>query len=230
MGARAVSVHWRPMAGPNKKKRRRSRHRGDPQRAAIAAQREEARRRAREERRLTAIAAEKREKRLKAARRVVTWTVGGVALIALALFLFRPAPEVDGVSTPEELEATALAVGESFDYGTPTPTSGPYLEGDPTCGVFAGEMRPEDAVTALHYGAVVVWHDPELGEADVAALAALATDAETHVVVSPNASLDSPIVATAWNRLLSYEGAADVADFIDTYRKRGPDSADCPVS
>jgi hypothetical protein len=218
------------MAGTKKKKRRRSRHRGDPNRAEIAARREEARRQAREERRLAAIAAEKRERRRKVFRRVTTWTLGGVALAALALFLFRSAPEIDGVVTPDEQEAVALAAGETFDYGTPAPTSGPYLESDPSCGVFAEEISAEDAVTALYHGAVVIWHSPDLGEADVAELAALAADAETYVVVSPNASLDSPIVATAWNRLLDYDTPADAAEFIETYRKRGPGSADCPVS
>jgi hypothetical protein len=218
------------MAGPQKKKRRRSRHHRDPRRAEIAAQREEARKRAREERRLAAIAEEKRLRRRKQLKRMGTWTVAGVGLAALALFLFRPDPEIEGVVISEESDVRVLEDGEAFDYGSAAPTSGPYLDGDPICGVFAEPVDPTAAVTALYYGAVVVWHAPELAEDEIAALSALATDAESHVVVSPNSGLDEVIVATSWNRLRAYDNADATAEFIKTYRKRGPASADCPVS
>lgn len=218
------------MAGAQKKKRRRSRHQGDPERAEIAARREEARRRAREERRAAALAEEQRTRRRKSVRRIVVWTAGGAALIAVGLLVFRPAPEVEGVDTPDELDTRILAAGEAFEYPSSTPTSGPYRDEDPVCGVFPDQIDPEAAVTALYYGAVVVWHDPDLPASELSVLSGLAADAETHVVVSPNTGLDAPIVATAWNRLKTYERADAAADFIETYRTRGPESADCPVS
>jgi len=45
------------------------------------------------------------------------------------------------------------------------------------------------------------------------------------VILSPNAELSQPVVVTAWNRLKAYDGAdAELEQFIETYRNRGPES------
>lgn len=228
--AAATLVHCRPMAKPGKKKSRRQRRRHDPRRAEAAAQREEARRRVREERRQAAVAEEKRRRRRALLRRWATYAAVGIGVVALALFLFRTEPEVDGVTVPAEIEATQLAEGGTFDYGTATPTSGPYLPGEPECGVFPEEITPEQAATAVYHGAIVLWHRPDADVATIAALAAAAGEYDSQVVVSPNAAITDTVVATAWNRLLGFDAVDDgVGEFLDKYRGRGPGEADCPI-
>ena len=83
---------------------------------------------------------------------------------------------------------------------------------------------------ALEHGTVVLWYDinnPDLGSA----LAALMTNWDSHVIVSPSSELDAPIVATAWNRRMQFsEVSADVDAFIDTYRYRGPENVPCDIA
>ncbi|NQV05102.1 DUF3105 domain-containing protein [bacterium] len=212
-----------------KKKRRRNRN--DPDRAEKAAQRAEALRRDREEKAAAAAAAERRAAIGKRIRSLLVPALVGIGVIAAGYLVFKPAPEVDDVQQPPAIESTieVLAAGETFDYGTPTPTNGPYRDGDATCGVSTEPVALEDAVAALRVGAVVLWHQ-EGDTTTAAALAALAGEYESHVVVSPNPDITDTVVATSWNRLLAYDTPGDgVAEFLDTYRDRGDQNGDCPI-
>jgi len=208
------------------KKRRRDRH--DPNRTRRAQQREEARRREREERAAEAAAKERRDRILKRVRSLALPALVGISVIVIAAIIFRQAPEIEGVERPAELDIVALEEGETFDYGTATPTSGPYAPGDPVCGVFGEPLAPERAVAALRVGAVVLWHAPD-DTTTATALAEISDRFGSHVIVSPNDSLLGGVVATGWNRLLAY-GSVDegVEAFVDTYRTRGPEDGDCP--
>ena len=210
-------------------KRRRSRN--DPQRKQAQHQREEARRRLAEERRAQAEAEAQKAKRMALVRRLGLPAFAGIAVFAVALVLFRPARELPGVQRPVEIEAQELAAGATYDYGSDTPTSGPYLPGDPTCGMYATQVTPEDAVTALYHGGVVLWYSPELGAEEVIELAALAGEYPAEVLLSRNAAIDEPIIATAWGRLRGYDGPGDdVKEFVDVYKGRGPGDGTCPTS
>jgi len=211
-----------------KKKRRRNRR--DPHRAEAAAQREEARRRQREERRQAALAQQKRDARLALFKRWGRFALVGASVTLIALLIFRQTPEVEGVEAPAEIRALQLADGEVFDYGTDTPTSGNYYKDQQACGVFDERISNEAAATAIYYGAVVLWYSPDLPAADLAELLTTAGAYDSHVVVSPQEGLSAPIVATAWNRLMRYDAAADVGEFLDIYRKRAPGTDDCPVA
>jgi len=214
------------MAHPKNRKKAQRRSRHDPERAKIQAQREEARQREREQRRMEEEAREKREKLKKRLRSLIGPALVGIGVFTVAFIVFRPSNEVDGVERPEEIPAEVLAAGETFDYGTPAPTSGPYSAEAPTCGVFTEQVAPEDAVAALHAGAVVLWHQP--GETQAAAdLEAIAALFESHVLVSPNDGIESPVVATAWNRRMAYDEGAPATEFVETYRS--PDDGDCPI-
>ena len=215
------------MSGPQTKKRKRNRH--DPGRARAAAQREEAKRLQREERRKAAASEERKQKWVTLLKRWGRYALIGTAVTVVALFLFRADPEVEGVEAPAEIRAVFLEPGETFDYGTSTPTSGEFLEGDPACGVFDEQIASEEAATAIYYGAVVLWYQPDLPSTELEALLAAAGEYDSHVVVSPQEGLDDPIIATAWNRLMRYESAEGVAEFLDIYRKRAAGDGDCPM-
>lgn len=51
------------------------------------------------------------------------------------------------------------------------------------------------------------------------------------MLISANASLDQPVVATAWNRLKAYDAADDpeITEFVETYRRRGPERQPCDL-
>ena len=215
------------MAESQKKKRKRNRH--DPKRARAATQREEAKRQQREERRKAAVAEERKQRWLTTLKRWGRYLLIGGAVTAVALWAFRPTPEVEGVTIHPQIETGELVPGATFDYGISTPTSGMYYKDAQACGIFEEEITAEEAATAIFYGAVVLWYQPDLPAADLAELVAIAGGYPSHVVVSPQDGLESPIVATSWKRLMNYDSAEDVGEFLDIYRRRGPEDGACPT-
>jgi hypothetical protein len=222
---RRVAVHLPVMA----KSRSRKKASAKPSPEAIA-QREEARRQAAAERRAKAEAEQRRKALKDRLRKLVLPVVGTIAVFAIALFVMRPAPEVTDAVQVAEVEARELAADETFDYGTPTPTSGPYAPGDPVCRVYPEGLEPEEAVAILRVGGVVLWHRPD-DEALAAGLAEYAGSFESHVAVAPNPALDAPIVATAWVRLKAYDDVASLVedDFAGVYRQQRAEDGDCPA-
>lgn len=154
--------------------------------------------------------------------------VGIVGLIATGLwFGLRPDPELSGAVRVADDGGGHVA---DATYASASPTSGAHEGTAPSCGLYSSQLEAPLAVHALEHGAVVIWYDaerPELGTK----LSELVDGYPSHVIVSPNNRLETPVIATAWNRLKSFSGAEpEVRDFIDAYRFRGPEREPCERS
>lgn len=199
----------------------------DPQKAADKRARREERQRLEAEARAQAA----RKARL---RKVALGSLGGIAAVALAVILVvsltGSSPEVEGVERPPELGRDHLEQGEAANYPTATPTSGPHATGAAPCGVYSSPLPLEFAVHDLEHGVVVVWYRPDLENDLLPSLRTLISQWDSHVIVSPNPGISDPIVATAWNRLKRFDTVEPgLAEFIDTYRKRGPEAVACNI-
>ena len=138
------------------------------------------------------------------------------------------ADELPGVSQQAYDGRDHVESGQAVAYATATPTSGTHAASSPRCGVFAQQMPAEFAVHSLEHGAVVIWYRPSLATEEISGLEAVVNRFDDRVILSPNAELSQPVVATAWNRLKAYEGAdPELEQFIETYRNRGPESVRC---
>ena len=136
----------------------------------------------------------------------------------------QPGPELADVEKLRD-DGRGHVVGAS--YSSDTPTSGAHDSRAPRCGVYSTPLEPSLAVHALEHGAVVLWYQIDSPELAVD-LAEVADEWDSHVIITSSTTLDEPIVATAWNRRKTYtEVTTDLADFIDTYRRRGPEQVSC---
>lgn len=150
-----------------------------------------------------------------------------VAVGAGAFVLFRPDREVDGVIKPANRGRGHIAAAT---YDAPTPTSGQHSASAPACGSASQGLALDLAVHALEHGTVVVWHRPDINDDLRDDALDVLGEWDSHWILSPNPDIDEPFVATAWNRLKTFD-QPDVAfrEFVDTYRKRGPERVDCPA-
>lgn len=207
-------------AKPKKKRRPRS----DPARRESAARREEARRQAAEERRRVEQAAARRKKILKTIRRIGVPAIVGAGVVAAALFLFRPqreAPGVESIGTPAIVTDLGYELAEEIDADTLP---------DPVCGVLGQPVSSGALVYSdLRNGAVILWHAvDDTGTAD--ALATLAAEYDSHLVVSPSPAVTEGVLATAWERRKDYEAVDDgLREFIEAYRGQAPERGACDL-
>jgi hypothetical protein len=155
----------------------------------------------------------------------------GLALIALLVFnLAQPAAELEGVEHPIDRGSGHLAEGETTNYGTATPTSGPHSPTSARCGLYPDPLPLVFAVHDLEHGVVVIWYRPDLESELLPDLRAFINEWDSHVIVSPNPGISDPIVATAWNRLMRFDTVEPrLSEFADTYRNRGPESVPCDI-
>lgn len=104
----------------------------------------------------------------------------------------------------DPLSAQHVLPGVEVQYLSNPPTSGPHTPGPLPGPVLDAPIDPTIQVGILEAGAVLVQYRPDEVQGDQ--LRSLQALAEEFVVVAPNDTLDSPIVATAWRSKLACTG------------------------
>lgn len=196
-----------------------------------ADQAKRAEKRARREERKVAEAKASQTANRKRRIRVSLSALAAVAVVGAIGFVIidkATLDELPGVSKQDYEGRDHVTSGEAVAYATAAPTSGTHAASSPSCGVFAQQMPAEFAVHSLEHGSVVIWYQPSLATAEISELEAIVNQFDDRVILSPNAALSEPIVATGWNRLKAYDSAdSELEQFIEIYRGRGPESFSC---
>jgi cell division septal protein FtsQ len=191
----------------------------------------QAEKKARREDRKTAEARTKQIANRKRRTRVGLSVLAAVAVVGAIGFVIvdkATLDELPGVSKQVYGGRDHVASGQAVAYASATPTSGTHAASSPRCGIYSQQMPAEFAVHSLEHGAVVIWYQPSLDTEEISGLEAVVNRFDDRVILSPNAELTQPVVATGWNRLKAYNRAdAELEQFIETYRNRGPESFSC---
>ena len=85
-------------------------------------------------------------------------------------------------------------------WETTPPTSGPHYPIAPAGGVYDFTLSPLEQVAFLESGGVIVQYHPNRIENNLGKLTLLANN---NVIVSPNPTLDIPVIGTAWTWKIS---------------------------
>jgi cell division septal protein FtsQ len=191
----------------------------------------QAEKKARREDRKTAEARTKQIANRKRRTRVGLSVLAAVAVVGAIGFVIvdkATLDELPGVSKQVYEGRDHVASGQAVAYASATPTSGTHAASSPRCGIYSQQMPAEFAVHSLEHGAVVIWYQPSLDTEEISGLEAVVNRFDDRVILSPNAELTQPVVATGWNRLKAYNSAdPELEQFIATYRNRGPESFSC---
>jgi hypothetical protein len=196
----------------------------------VDAQKRADKRARRDERKAAEAKARQSADRKRKLRTGIGILVGVGLVLVVGFFIVRKAipQELAGVEAQPNLGRTHLLNSEQVNYPTATPTSGTHSASSARCGIFNEEIPLEFAVHSLEHGTVVIWYRADLDAEEVSRLAGIVNQFDDRVIMSPNARLTDPVVATAWTRLKAYDGAdPEIAEFIQTYRERGPENFAC---
>lgn len=149
--------------------------------------------------------------------------IGAIAVISLIFVVYlpsRPVDLLDGVlSYPNQARDHSEA---PQTYAQNPPVGGVHSSAWQNCGVYDQPIRNENGVHSLEHGAVWITYQPDLPQAQVDVLRALARG-HSHVLVSPYPGLPKPVVASAWGLQLPLDSVNDqrLSLFISRY-EQGP--------
>jgi hypothetical protein len=106
-------------------------------------------------------------------------------------------------------------------YEQSPPAGGEHAPAWLNCGVYDAPVPNENAVHSLEHGAVWVTYRPDLPGDQVSALQELLSG--PYDILSPYPGLEAPVVASAWGKQLTLDGADDarLPAFLKAYRQ-GP--------
>jgi len=150
---------------------------------------------------------------------IIVLFVGG--FVALAVFDAR---QRSASGAPDDVKTYKVGpagqhTSADVDYEQIPPAGGPHNPVWQNCGYYDEPVRDENAVHSLEHGAVWITYSPDLPQDQVDKLKEIA-QGQTYILASPYPGLDFPVVATAWGKQVSLDGADDpgLESFIKAYR------------
>jgi Protein of unknown function (DUF3105) len=110
----------------------------------------------------------------------------------------------------------------AVDYAQSPPVGGEHNPIWQNSGFYEEPVRNETAVHTLEHGAVWITYSFNLPQEDKDRIREIVTG-QNCVLASPYPDLDAPVVASAWGKQLTLEGAddPDLEQFVSAYRQ-GP--------
>jgi hypothetical protein len=124
-------------------------------------------------------------------------------------------PDITGLQRFDDLSRNHVT--GTVTYAQTPPAGGDHNRLWQNCGSYAAPVANEAAVHSLEHGAVWITFRPDLADAEVTRLRALARGSKT--LVSPFDGLPAPVVASAWGRQLRLQSANDprLERFLDAF-------------
>ncbi|KKW05864.1 MAG: hypothetical protein UY40_C0007G0003 [candidate division CPR1 bacterium GW2011_GWC1_49_13] len=150
---------------------------------------------------------------------VALGAVGLGSLVWLYSWLSRPLP---GVAV-EDLGRNHVAVGTAVQYNSNPPTSGPHYAEWTRAGIYDEPIADGYLLHALEHGYVIFHYQDEALKDELVKLVEELNGQKLIVVARPD--LDTPLVLTAWGRIMPLDGIdeAQIRDFVGVFRNAGPE-------
>lgn len=116
-------------------------------------------------------------------------------------------------------------------YNSDPPTSGPHALQAAACGIFRQPVPDVYQLHNLEIGVIVIQYSPALEGVDVERIERFARTLGERLIVAPRPGLATPVVATAWTRMLSLEAIDEqrLRAFYDAFVGKGTTQGSCPL-
>lgn len=139
--------------------------------------------------------------------------------VLLEAKLHAPAPEgIRGAFVVTEDRSGEKAGDSCPETAVFPPADGPIAETWANCGFYDTPVSPPHAVHSLYNGAVWIAYSPDI-DADALVVIRSTATRTSHVLASPVAGMDDPIVISAWRRQIRLDDVADPRfdEFVTAY-------------
>jgi hypothetical protein len=190
------------------------------------AERRERRKKEAQDRRLGRRDIGEKQVRQRKITRYAVMATGAVLAVAFIYFGYTIYDDWESRRPPEGVQAfqglSNLHVQERVEYEHTPPVGGDHAAIWQNCGFYSQPVNNENAVHSLEHGAVWITHQPDLPADQIDVLREKAN--QSFVLVSPfPENLPAPIVASAWERQMTFDSVddPDLDRFISAFRQ-GP--------
>jgi hypothetical protein len=131
-------------------------------------------------------------------------------------------PAIEGVQT---FQVEAGHSAGPVTYPHVPPVGGIHNPVWQQCGFYAEPVQNDKGVHSLEHGAIWITFRPDLPQAEIDGLAALARSRNYILVSRWDSGLPAPVVVTGWGRQLQLQSTSDprMAEFIRLYAGQGPE-------
>ena len=153
---------------------------------------------------------------------------GTVIIAAVGFALYRSAARNSAGESVALLPATHVAAETQVSYNSNPPTSGAHTGETAPWGVSTTPLPDISLVHNLEHGGIVLHYRPDIDEAQLQQLTALAGELQVQdrkIVLAPRAENDALITATAWGKVIKQQSfnSDELRAFFSAYINRGPE-------
>ena len=157
----------------------------------------------------------------------------GIGMLVIVLIFFglyklasRPKASTPGEFFKAQSRDHIKAEATHDDYNSNPPTGGWHNAQAVQSGIYDKELPDEQIIHNLEHGHIWIAYKPDLPSEQVDALARIALDYGSKIVMEPRAANDAPIALVAWQQLLKLNAVDEpqIKAFIDAYRGHGPEN------
>ncbi len=126
-----------------------------------------------------------------------------------------------------------VPAGPEVTYATTPPYGGPHWSVPLRCGIYEEEQRFEPIVHTMEHGAIVLYYQPlvldaeAVGEMRLAASQLLREGA--RLILTPSTRIGTPVAIASWGRLLLMDEFEEdtLRDFIEAFEGDAPEERGC---
>ena len=179
---------------------------------------------------------EEKEARLRAEQRkgklarLAKWVIGILVIVLIFFGLYKLASRPKAPTPGEFFKAQSRdhikAEATHDNYNSNPPTGGWHNAQAVQSGIYSKEFPDEQLVHNLEHGHIWIAYKPDLPKEQIDALARIALDYGSKIIMAPRSANDAPIALVAWERLLKLDTVDElqIQAFIDVYRGHGPEN------
>ena len=157
----------------------------------------------------------------------IIWTIVAILVLGGIYWLILRSQEIAENRPGEEvveLGREHIAFGQTAEYNSNPPTSGPHYAALANFGVYQEELLDGQVIHNLEHGGIWISYK-DVDDETKAKIEEIGKRFPGSVIVSPRAENDALIVLASWARLLKMESFDEdlIIEYIRTNRNRSPE-------
>ena len=123
--------------------------------------------------------------------------------------------------------------GVAVDYATTPPYGGPHWTFPLRCGIYEEEQRFEPMVHTMEHGAIVLYYQPLVVDAETVGAMRLAASQllreGARLILTPSTRIGTPVAIASWGRLLLMDDFEEdtLRGFIEAFEGDAPEELGC---